>query len=272
MTFDERWEALDATGKQHVASAAANIGHTDPVATPVGATPAGNYVGVYWQYGTTHPIPAQALMCTAEWERDGLSTPYGKVGGNGIDDVGTFNLIGAYEHAKLLLAKTYVLGTGDPNENLGHTVQLRLRCCELMGALPARAEELQRWGAPMGVIGFYGTWHVRTANYCGDADMCLWLPPTPVVVGHVITQSVTTSVTQVATDVDGDGVADGVTTQQTTTVTQTATPQWGMMLQNPFGPKAPPPEQMAQPVAQTATPMAQPMATPVGQPMASVEA
>ena len=38
-------------------------------------------------------------------------------------------------------------------------------------------------GAPPHAIGWFGTWHVRTFNYRGDAMMALWLPPTHVPVG-----------------------------------------------------------------------------------------
>ena len=54
------------------------------------------------------------MACTA---KDELS---GDANGNGMDDVGTFNLFGSYKNAKLMLAKKYVPGTGDPKENYGH--------------------------------------------------------------------------------------------------------------------------------------------------------
>ena len=51
--------------------------------------------------------------------------------------------------------------------------------------LPERAAELTRWGCPANAIGLFGTLHVRTPSYCGDAEMLLWLPPgPPVAVGH----------------------------------------------------------------------------------------
>ena len=68
--------------------------------------------------------------------------------GHGTDDVGDFKLAGEYKAAKLAITKMYVPGTGDPNENLGHTVELRLSCCELEQALPDKAAELQSWGCP----------------------------------------------------------------------------------------------------------------------------
>ena len=138
---------------------------------------------------------------------DGVS---GTAVGNGFDTVGTFNVSGEFKMARLCLTKQYVLGTGDPRENSGHAVELRLIASELHAALPERSAELLRWGAPLGVVGFYGTWHIRTRKYCGDAEMCLWLPPVPVVIGYTITQTVTNVQTfqSVAIDTDGDGKAD----------------------------------------------------------------
>jgi len=82
-----------------------------------------------------------------------------------------------------------VRGTGNPRENKGHAVELRLVCCALEAALPERVLELRRWGMPPAAVGFFGTWHVRTANYRGDAEMVLWLPPQPVPVGFIIAQT-----------------------------------------------------------------------------------
>ena len=232
-SFAERWDALDANGSACAREAYLKIvTGTEQMATPVGATPAGNYVGLYWQYGRAFPVPAQRLQCSARGPTAGIGQ------GNGTDKVGKFRLTGRYELARLLLKKKYVLGTGNKKENLGQTVQLRLHCCELMAAVPGHAAELCAWGAPPGVVGFYGTWHVRTAKYNGDGEMCLWLPPKAVLIGHVITQVVTKNVTHVATDVDGDQVADRVDTQTITTVTQTQTAEWRTQLQHPFGPKA----------------------------------
>ena len=220
--------------------AAANLAKTTPMGVPVGSTPAGNYCGIYWQYGRSHPIPAQAMGCTPSDETAGYAF------GNGVDDVGTFNMSGTYKLAKLKLTKQYVPGTGDPRENLGHAVELRLTCCDLFAALPSHAAELQSWGCPPGNAGFYGTWHVRTRNYNGDAEMVLWLPPVPVVVGHTITQTLTTTTQTMVVDSNGDGVADGTQMMQTSAMTTTSQVQWGLQLQNPFGPKTLPVTQNSQ--------------------------
>ena len=190
-------------------------------------------VGVYWQYGTCHALPAQHLACMLS---DGVS---GTAVGNGFDTVGTFNVSGEFKMARLCLTKQYVLGTGDPRENSGHAVELRLIASELHAALPERSAELLRWGAPLGVVGFYGTWHIRTRKYSGDAEMCLWLPPVPVVIGYTITQTVTNvqTVQSVAIDTDGDGKADTmmqqVVNQQVVTQKQDAVV--GIQMQNVMG-------------------------------------
>ena len=224
------WRRLDAVGMLHLKMAEANLATTAPMGTPVVWSPAGNYVGIYWQYGRAHPIPAQAMGCTPKEDTAGI------VVGNGFDDVGTFNMVGTYKLAMLKLTKQYVPGTGDPRENLGHAVELRLTCCDLFAALPSRAAELQSWGCPPGNVGFYGTWHVRTRKYKGDGEMCLWLPPVPVVIGYVITQTMTSTTQAVSYDSNGDGVVDASQTTQTFTITPTQA-QYGIQLQDPFGPK-----------------------------------
>ena len=139
----------------------------------------GNYVGLYWQYGRAHVIPAQSLEVH----------PDGTVVGAGFDDVGHFSIDGSCSGARLALSKKYARGTGNPRENKGHTVELRLLNCVLAESAPplhgvARPQhDLARYGAPPHAIGWFGTWHVRTFNYRGDAMMALWLPPTHVPVG-----------------------------------------------------------------------------------------
>jgi len=233
-SHDVRWNKLDAKGYYAVQKADLTISRTVRLGVPVGQTPAGNYVGVYWQYGTCHPVPAKNLVCTA---KDGVC---GYAAGYGTDDVGSFKTYGSYKNAKLMLAKKYTPGTGDPKENLGHTVQLRLTCCQLMVALPRRAAELRMWGAPADVIGFYGTWHIRLPHYKGDGEMCLWLPPAPVVIGYKITRMVTTNVSQLAVDQDGDGVADMVQTTTTQSVSEVTEQVYDVRSQVPFAPKEPP--------------------------------
>ena len=200
------WYAVDMRARRVMADAEARLVHAG-VGTQFPAP--GNYVGLYWQYGCAHPIPAQSLSFTPD------TSASGTVMGNGNDvlpaafqpvcvrprapgyslacaravpqDVGTFTVEGAYSLARLLLTKRYIPGTGDPRENQGHSVQLRLTYCNLEAALPDRVHELRSWGAPPAALGFYGTWHVRMLGCdSDDAEMCLWLPAVPVVVGYRI--------------------------------------------------------------------------------------
>jgi hypothetical protein len=50
------------------------------------------------------------------------------VQGYGTDSVGQFTMNGSYcaSSGRLAMGKTYIMGTGDPEQNLGHTVKLRL--------------------------------------------------------------------------------------------------------------------------------------------------
>ena len=184
VSFVRVWEAeLDGFAQRAIRAATAKLSRASPMGTPVGSTPAGNYVGVYWQYGRSHIIPAQALRCTSPND-DGT---VGVVEGHGFDDVGHFRVSGSYEGVRLALTKQYIAGTGDRHENRGHSVSLRLTLCDVHAVLPDQSHYLSRHGAPPGTVGFYGTWHVRTPGYSGDAEMVLWMPPgPPVVVGHAV--------------------------------------------------------------------------------------
>ena len=169
--------------KRHATSARAKALAGGAFARPAGSTPAGNYVGLYWQYGVAHPIPAQQIAATA------TSDTAGVFAGQGVDDVGSFELSGDFEGALLSLRKRYIPGTGNPRENLGHTVSIELTCCDLDAALPegGRAPGV---GGAAGAIGFYGVWHVVVPGFEDLGEMCLWLPPVPVVVGYRITRTV----------------------------------------------------------------------------------
>lgn len=73
-----------------------------------------------------------------------------KITGSGSDDIGTFAISGAYakETGRILLIKTYQLGTGEPSKNFGQRVWIRLTWNETNSQ-------------------FEGTWLVRTRNYSG---------------------------------------------------------------------------------------------------------
>ena len=153
-----------------------------------GSTLAGNFVGLYWQYGTAHPIPAQTLACRPSTEA-GDGGGQGAVSGHGFDDVGSFTISGTYSSARVALSKQYIRGTGNPRENKGHVVELRLQLADVFASSPERAHDLMRYGCPNGSLGYFGSWHVRTSKYRGDAEMVLWLPPVPVAVGYLVSSA-----------------------------------------------------------------------------------
>ena len=115
-----------------------------------------------------------------------------------------------------------------------------------------------------GLIGFYGTWHVRTPNYNGDAEMVLWLPPVPVVVGHKIVKVEMDGpgTVNIQADIDGDGVLDNVEVAVEAKATvEVKVAETALMAQNMYShvPMAPPP--MAPP------PGAMPAPLPPGHPL-----
>jgi len=174
---------------------AERVGRLAPMAVPVGATPGGNFVGCYWQDNQCHPIAAQELRCVPIDDRRGEAS------GHGFDAVGTFSLRGEYVGARLALTKLYVTGTGDPTENYGHTVELRLEYCQLAAGLPpSQAADLAACGAPPGVVGLLGSWHLRRGDKhdgChDDAEMVLWLPVETVTIGYVIPMAVAMPIEQ----------------------------------------------------------------------------
>ena len=127
-------------------------------------------------------------------------------------------------------------------------MHIELTCCELLRTLPDKASDLQAWGAPGDVVGFYGMWQLSVPGFSDFGEMCLWLPPVPVVIGYVITRSVVTTATTTASDHDGDGQKDEIVRAQTEQVTEQVHKQWGMQSRNPFGRKGQGYVPMAEPV------------------------
>ena len=107
----------------------------------------GNFSGYYKQYGKNYPIKNFELRFV-----DGM------VSGNGEDKVGEYIIKGKYSEQtqRMALDKEYILGTGDPKENLGHTVNIRL---EYNGN---KSE-------------FCGDWYVKTYKYEGSGEWVLRL-------------------------------------------------------------------------------------------------
>ncbi|CAF1284930.1 unnamed protein product [Rotaria sp. Silwood1] len=82
----------------------------------------------------------------------------GKTTGQGTDDVGSFIFDGIFspETLRLALTQKYEAGTGDPQQNLGHTSTIQLI-----------------WNANNNQ--FEGTWYVRTHQYSGEGEFELKL-------------------------------------------------------------------------------------------------
>ena len=106
------------------------------------------FSGEYEQYGRWHPMQNFDVQFS---EAD--DNQRRRISGFGRDTVGKYVLKGKYYHgtARLSIEKQYESGTGDPSQNLGHTVRLHL---EWVGS---RQE-------------FMGTFHVSTSKWTGSGD------------------------------------------------------------------------------------------------------
>ena len=119
----------------------------------------GKYNMRYHQYGRWHgPFIIQ------------LEFKNGNITGYGTDDVGSFTATGSYveNDPHLSLIKYYKHGTGDPQENLGHTVKIDLVW-----------NDHER--------NFDGTWFVKTVKYTGKGRFQLQLKE-KTVVSHLIVE------------------------------------------------------------------------------------
>jgi len=225
LTFDGRYDEISGLARLKALTGG-------QFARPAGSTPQGNYVGVYFQYRQTHPIPAQQLSCILD---NGPDSQDGTCGGGGVDDVGEFQITGVFRGPFVELTKIYKLGTGNPDENKGHTVTITLTCCDLVAAVPELSAELMAWGMPPGTVGFYGFWKVEQGGFQDIGEMCLWLPPVPVVVGYKVTRTMTTTTSTSNVDTDGDGAVDATVMTQANTTTETVEQQIAMQAPNPYG-------------------------------------
>ena len=79
-----------------------------------------------------------------------------EVTGAGLDDVGMYTLHGFYstQTRRMGLTKTYQLGTGNPTQNLGHTVLIQVE-----------------WSRTSNQ--FEGKWYVRTRKFKGSGEFKL---------------------------------------------------------------------------------------------------
>jgi hypothetical protein len=85
-----------------------------------------------------------------------------KINGTGSDDVGTFKITGIYstKTQRVGLTKTYRAGTGNPTQNLGHSVTIQLY-----------------WNPSNNQ--FEGKWYVQTKKYRGEGKFELKNPNQP---------------------------------------------------------------------------------------------
>eukprot|EP00053_Salpingoeca_punica_P000010 m.26945 g.26945 ORF g.26945 m.26945 type:complete len:290 (-) comp10008_c0_seq1:316-1185(-) len=123
-----------------------------PVGPPL-LYPSGAWRGYYNQYGSNHDLCEYYLSFYATEQYDLVS-----VTGGGSDDVGQYTIKGLCNPCtrRISFQKTYIAGTGNPRENLGHTVEYR-------GYGGAQAEH-----------GFQGKWYVHTHRYRGNGMFHLW--------------------------------------------------------------------------------------------------
>ena len=100
----------------------------------------GAYYGHYKQYGRKYTMRSFELQFNNNI-----------VCGCGVDSVGSYLIKGIYSEKtqRMSLNKTYIEGTGNPEENLGHTVRVRLEY---------DTESNQ----------FIGKWCVKTLRYNGN--------------------------------------------------------------------------------------------------------
>eukprot|EP01083_Nonionella_stella_P124737 376834_1 len=122
-----------------------------------------SFDGHYIQYGKQHPMHPFNLTF------DGFNN----VQDNGSDTVGQYNISGIYSKhtSRMQLNKTYIRGTGNALENLGHTVKIKLEW---------NRKKLQ----------FEGPWYVYTHKYEGTGS---WIikPPLDLYVVPVVADNVT---------------------------------------------------------------------------------
>ncbi|CAF1950149.1 unnamed protein product [Rotaria magnacalcarata] len=102
----------------------------------------GDWLSRYHQYGRWNGPHRMSLVFDRNTNR---------VTGNGSDNVGKFIIDGTFslENQRVAMVKTYELGTGDPKENFGHTVDLQMT-----------------WNSKNGQ--FEGKWCVNANHYRGE--------------------------------------------------------------------------------------------------------
>ena len=129
-----------------------NTASKEPCSAP------GKYTGLYNQNGVEHLMEPFELS----YEPNGIPNQH-TVKGKGEDRVGSFVLRGVWKGDRLAMTKQYLRGTGDPNENHGHQIHMRLTKEKTSGMIINDRPRM------------VGKYYVRTPQYSGEDHMSIWL-------------------------------------------------------------------------------------------------
>mmetsp|Transcript_12498 Transcript_12498/g.13713 ORF Transcript_12498/g.13713 Transcript_12498/m.13713 type:complete len:420 (-) Transcript_12498:183-1442(-) len=90
--------------------------------------PSGMYVGLYEQNSQPSSLSPFQLYFTQQYQENdnGKPTNTCSITGEGADTVGSYKMLGKTCGSNVSITKQYIPNTGDPIENLGHRVHLRL--------------------------------------------------------------------------------------------------------------------------------------------------
>ena len=129
-----------------------NTASKEPCSAP------GKYTGLYNQNFEEQLMEPFELS----YEPSGIPNQH-TVKGKGEDRVGSFVLRGVWKGDRLAMTKQYLRGTGDPNENHGHQIHMRLAKEKTSGMIVNDRPRM------------VGRYYVRTPQYSGEDHMSMWL-------------------------------------------------------------------------------------------------
>lgn len=129
-----------------------NTASKEPCSAP------GKYTGLYNQNFEEQLMEPFELS----YEPSGIPNQH-TVKGKGEDRVGSFVLRGVWKGDRLAMTKQYLRGTGDPNENHGHQIHMRLAKEKTSGMVINDRPRM------------VGRYYVRTPQYSGEDHMSMWL-------------------------------------------------------------------------------------------------
>ena len=129
-----------------------NTASKEPCSAP------GKYTGLYNQNFEEQLMEPFELS----YEPSGIPNQH-TVKGKGEDRVGSFVLRGVWKGDRLAMTKQYLRGTGDPNENHGHQIHMRLAKEKTSGMIINDRPRM------------VGRYYVRTPQYSGEDHMSMWL-------------------------------------------------------------------------------------------------